>query len=153
VGAIDRLIATSGTAAAVVRAVGRLKKPSEATWSRRKGSPQRARSEGTVRSALGSPLSKRRGIAGIGRRRAESSCRASRYCGASSKRFRQHALTYTSAGVRDGIIANLALADFEHQQPRQQEHFHVFFCYNKTDQPKVSRIAEELTDHGLRLVR
>jgi len=151
VGAIDRLIATSGTAAAVVRAVGRLKKPSEGDMEPAEGlsatSPQ-VRELYEALSVL--PLSKRRGIAGIGRRRAEVIVPGVAVLWRVLEAFRQQALTYTSAGVRDGIIANLALADFEHQQPRQQEHFHVFFCYNKADQPKVSRIAEELTDHGLR---
>ena len=105
-GPFDRLIATSATAAAIVSAVGRIPRTKRDIADRlRATAPQvrRLYKELAVRD-----LAQRRKVPGIGPRRAEIIVAGTAVFRRILETFGQPSLYYLAAGVRDGIVADLA---------------------------------------------
>jgi exopolyphosphatase/guanosine-5'-triphosphate,3'-diphosphate pyrophosphatase len=106
VGPFDRAIATSATAAAIVCAVNRVARSRREEADRLKASvAQMRRFYREVRSL---DLAGRRKIQGIGPRRAELIVAGAAVFLRILELFHHPALHYSAAGVRDGIIADLA---------------------------------------------
>ncbi len=102
----DRAIATSATAAAVVCAVNRVARARRESADRLRVTPAQLR--GFYRRVAACDLPARRKIAGVGPRRAEIIIPGAAVLRAAVERFRLPSLYYSAAGVRDGIIADLA---------------------------------------------
>lgn len=102
----DRVIATSATAAAVVCAVNRVAR------SRREHADRLHASTAQIRALYGTltdrDLTERRKIAGIGPRRAEIIVAGTGTLLRILERFEVRNVYYSAAGVRDGIVADLA---------------------------------------------
>ncbi|HEX6894422.1 MAG TPA: Ppx/GppA phosphatase family protein [Bryobacteraceae bacterium] len=105
-GPFDRMIATSATAAAIVCAVNRVARPRREEADRLKASLQQVRKFAREVSALN--LAHRARIQGIGPRRAEIIIAGAAVFRRTLELFQQPSLHYSAAGVRDGIIADLA---------------------------------------------
>lgn len=106
VGPFDRVIATSATAAAIVCAVNRVGRSRREEADRLKASAAQIRKFYRQVSEL--DLAGRRKIQGIGPRRAELIVAGAAVFLKVLDLFQQSALHYSAAGVRDGIIADLA---------------------------------------------
>jgi len=102
----DRVIATSATAAAVVCAVNRLPRSRRDQADRLRSSTAQIRK--LYRNLAALDLSRRRKVAGIGPRRAEIIVAGSGTLLRILERFHAPAAYYSAAGVRDGIIADMA---------------------------------------------
>jgi exopolyphosphatase/guanosine-5'-triphosphate,3'-diphosphate pyrophosphatase len=103
----DRAIATSATAAAVVCAVNRIPRAKRDTADRlRASAPQVNKFYNAVSTR---DLESRRKIPGIGPKRAEIIVPGVGLLMLALREFRLPSLYYSSAGLRDGIIADLAL--------------------------------------------
>jgi exopolyphosphatase/guanosine-5'-triphosphate,3'-diphosphate pyrophosphatase len=105
-GPFDRVIATSATAAAIVCAVNRVGRSRRDEADRLKASAAQIRR--FYREVRQLDLAGRRKIQGIGPRRAELIVSGAAVFLKVLELFQQPALHYSSAGVRDGIIADLA---------------------------------------------
>ncbi len=105
-GRFDRMIATSATAAAMVCAVNRVHRARRDEADRLKATlPQVRRFYQQISSQS---LAARRKIQGIGPRRAEIIVAGAAVFLKALEGFRQPALSYCAAGVREGIVADLA---------------------------------------------
>ena len=105
-GAFDRVVATSATAAAIVCAINRIPRPKRDTADRLRvgvGQLRAFYNDLRVRDLAG-----RRKVQGIGPRRAELIVAGAAVFLRSLEMFKQRSLYYSAAGVRDGIIADLA---------------------------------------------
>ncbi len=102
----DRVIATSATAAAVVCAVNRVGRNRRDQADRLRASTAQIRKLFNKLSA--SDLAGRRKIAGIGPRRAEIIVAGAGTLLRILERFHASSVYYCSAGVRDGILADMA---------------------------------------------
>lgn len=102
----DRVIATSATAAAVVCAVNRVSRSRRDRADRLRASTAQIRKLFKTLAML--DLSGRRKIAGIGPRRAEIIVAGTGTLLRILERFHAPAAYYSAAGVRDGIIADMA---------------------------------------------
>jgi exopolyphosphatase/guanosine-5'-triphosphate,3'-diphosphate pyrophosphatase len=102
----ERAIATSATAAAVAGAVGRLGRAAREEADRRRVTTAQVRRLYARLFAL--PLAGRRKTAGIGPRRAEIIVPGTAVLLRCLEAFQLPAVYYCRAGVRDGIIADLA---------------------------------------------
>jgi exopolyphosphatase/guanosine-5'-triphosphate,3'-diphosphate pyrophosphatase len=102
----DRVIATSATAAAVVCAVNRVARSRRDQADRLRASTAQIRKLYRQLSAL--DLSARRKVAGIGPRRAEIIVAGAGTLLQILERFHASSVYYSAAGVRDGIIADMA---------------------------------------------
>jgi len=102
----DRVIATSATAAAVVCAVNRVSRSRRDQADRLRASTAQIRKLYRTLSSL--DLDDRRKLAGIGPRRAEIIVAGTGALLRILERFHAPGLYYSAAGVRDGIIADLA---------------------------------------------
>ena len=102
----DRAIATSATAAAVVCAVNRVSRSRRDQADRLRASTAQIRKLFVTLAA--SDLAGRRKIAGIGPRRAEIIVAGTGTLLRILERFHIRSMYYSSAGVRDGIIADMA---------------------------------------------
>jgi exopolyphosphatase/guanosine-5'-triphosphate,3'-diphosphate pyrophosphatase len=102
----DRVIATSATAAAVVCAVNRVGRSRREDADRLRASTAKIRK--LFRNLAGLDLAGRRKIAGIGPRRAEIIVAGAGTLLRILERFHAAAAYYSGAGVRDGILADLA---------------------------------------------
>lgn len=102
----NRILATSATAAAIVSAVNRIPR------ARRDEADRLGAGTNQIRELYArlveTDLSGRRKIPGIGPRRAEIITAGTAVFLRALELFRQRSLYYSSAGVRDGIIADLA---------------------------------------------
>jgi len=105
-GPFDRMIATSATAAAIVCAVNRVARARREEADRLKASVQQVRKFAREVSAL--DLAQREKIQGIGPRRAEIIVAGAAVFRRTLELFQRPSLHYSAAGVRDGIIADLA---------------------------------------------
>ncbi|HLG99979.1 MAG TPA: Ppx/GppA phosphatase family protein [Bryobacteraceae bacterium] len=105
-GPFDRLIATSATAAAIVCAVNRVARPRREEADRLKASLQQVRK--FAREVSAADLAHRARIQGIGPRRAEIIIAGAAVFRRALELFHNSSLHYSAAGVRDGIIADLA---------------------------------------------
>ncbi len=106
VGPFDRVIATSATAAAIVCAVNRVRRSRRDEADRLKASVAQIRRFYREVSEL--DVAGRRKIVGIGPKRAELIIAGAAVFLRALELFHQTALHYSAAGVRDGIIADLA---------------------------------------------
>jgi exopolyphosphatase/guanosine-5'-triphosphate,3'-diphosphate pyrophosphatase len=105
-GAFHRVIATSATAAAIVCAINRIPRPKRESADRlRAGVGQLRAFYNDLRSR---DLRGRRRILGIGPRRAELIVAGTAVFLRCLEMFKQRSLCYSAAGVRDGVIADLA---------------------------------------------
>jgi exopolyphosphatase/guanosine-5'-triphosphate,3'-diphosphate pyrophosphatase len=105
-GPFDRLIATSATAAAVVCAVNRVRRSRRDEADRLRATASQIRR--FYREIRDLDLAGRRKIVGIGPRRAELIVAGTAVFLRALELFNQPSLHYSAAGVRDGIIADLA---------------------------------------------
>jgi exopolyphosphatase/guanosine-5'-triphosphate,3'-diphosphate pyrophosphatase len=105
-GAYDRAIATSATAAAVICAVNRVPRAKRETADRLRASMSQVRKFYQEVSAR--DLESRRKIPGIGPKRAEIIVPGVAMLLLVLREFQLRNLYYSSAGLRDGIIADLA---------------------------------------------
>lgn len=103
---IDRVIATSSTAAALVSAIGRIPRSRREEADRRRASAPQTRAFYNDIRAL--DLKRRQKIVGIGPRRAEIIIPGAAVLLHVLDAFKMPSLFYSTAGVRDGIIADLA---------------------------------------------
>lgn len=106
VGPFDRVIATSASAAALVCAINRVSRARRDDADRLKASVAQVRSFYRQVSAL--DLAGRRKIQGVGPRRAELIVAGAAVFRRTLELFRTPSLHYSGAGVRDGIITDLA---------------------------------------------
>lgn len=102
----DRVIATSATAAAVVCAVNRVSRSRRDQADRLRASTAQIRKLHQKLASL--DLNGRRKVAGIGPRRAEIIVAGAGALLRILERFHAPAVYYSAAGVRDGIIADMA---------------------------------------------
>jgi exopolyphosphatase/guanosine-5'-triphosphate,3'-diphosphate pyrophosphatase len=105
-GPFDRVIATSATAAAIVCAVNRVGRSRREEADRLKASAAQIRR--FYKEVCQLDLGGRRKIQGIGPRRAELIVAGAAVFLKVLELFQQPALHYSAAGVRDGIVADLA---------------------------------------------
>jgi exopolyphosphatase/guanosine-5'-triphosphate,3'-diphosphate pyrophosphatase len=102
----DRAIATSASAAAVVCAVNQIPRTNRDEADRLGASISQIQK---LNATLGaSSLAQRRKMTGIGPRRAEIIVGGAAVLGRALEMFNHNGLYYCSAGVRDGVIADLA---------------------------------------------
>ncbi len=139
----DRAIATSATAAAVISAVNRVSRSRRDRADRLRASTAQIRKLFQKLAAL--DLARRRKIAGIGPRRAEIIVAGAGTLLRILERFHVPAAYYSSAGVRDGIIADMAargvggeLARLSRDQRKEVERVSTRFG---TDLKHVRRVA------------
>lgn len=102
----DRVIATSATAAAIVSAVNRVSRSRRDQADRLRASTAQIRK--LYRKLAELDLAGRRKVAGIGPRRAEIIVAGAGTLLRILERFHVAGMYYSSAGVRDGIIADMA---------------------------------------------
>ncbi len=102
----DRVIATSATAAAIVCAVNQIPRVRREDGERARASASQVRD--LYQTLISSALDARRKIVGIGPRRAEIVVAGTAVFLKALELFGQRSLYYCGAGVRDGIIADLA---------------------------------------------
>ena len=105
-GRFDRFIATSATAAAIVCAVNRVSRANRDTADRLRASTAQIRR--FSRDVSVKSLAARRKTLGIGPRRAEIIVAGTAVFLRVLERFEIPSLFYSAAGVRDGIVADLA---------------------------------------------
>ena len=122
----DRAIATSATAAAVACAIGKVPRPRRDQMDRLRAATAQVRKLYAKLSTLDLP--QRRRITGIGPRRAEIIVPGVGVLLEILERLRLPSVYYSAAGVRDGIIADLAargvgreLARLSHDQRKEVE--------------------------------
>ena len=106
-GPFDRAIATSATAAAIVCAVNRVRRSRRDEADRLKASVHQIRR--FYREVRQLDLPARRRMVGIGPKRAELIIAGAAVFLRALELFQQPSLHYSAAGVRDGIIADLAV--------------------------------------------
>ncbi len=103
----DRVVATSSSAAAVVCAANGIPRSKRETADRVKVSTAQLRK--LFRELVGKSVAQRRKVIGIGPRRAEIIIPGAAVLLATLESFSQKSLSYCVAGVRDGIVADLAI--------------------------------------------
>lgn len=102
----DRAIVTSATAAAIVCAANQIPRPRRDEADRMRASATQVRD--LFQSLVSSNLEGRRKLTGIGPRRAEIVIPGAAVFLKAIDLFNQRAIYYSAAGVRDGIVADLA---------------------------------------------
>jgi exopolyphosphatase/guanosine-5'-triphosphate,3'-diphosphate pyrophosphatase len=102
----DRAVATSATAAALVCAINQVPRTKRENADRMKASA--AQIEDFFKTVSVSDLAARRKVTGIGPKRAEIIVAGTAVFLGVMRLFKQRSLYYSAAGVRDGIIADLA---------------------------------------------
>ena len=105
-GPFDRVVATSATAAAIVCAVNRIPRPQREMADRLRAGVGQLR--GFYHDLRTRDLRSRRKVQGIGPRRAELIVAGTAVFLRALEMFKHRSLYYSAAGVRDGIIADLA---------------------------------------------
>src|SRR5580704_12013778 len=145
----DRVIATSATAAAIVCAINRVGRARREEADRLKASAAQIRK--FYKQVRQLDLSGRRKIQGIGPRRAELIVSGAAVFLKVLELFQQPALHYSSAGVRDGIIADLAargvgreLSMLNREQRRVVEQMSRRYGVDIAHARKVAELAHRL---------
>ncbi len=105
-GPFDRLIATSATAAAIVCAVNRIPRTRRDEADRRRATVGQVRK--VFKEVAARDLASRRKMQGIGPKRAEIVVGGTAVFLRAMEAFGQSSLYYVAAGVREGIVADLA---------------------------------------------
>ena len=146
---IDRVVGTSSTAAAVVSAVSRIPRARREEADRRRASAAQMRRLYKDLSAI--ELRKRQKIVGIGPRRAEIIIPGAAVLLHVLDAFRMPSLFYSGAGVRDGIIADLAargagreLSRLTPEQRTMVEGMTERYGVSLRHAQKVARLANDL---------
>jgi exopolyphosphatase/guanosine-5'-triphosphate,3'-diphosphate pyrophosphatase len=149
VGPFDRLVATSATAAAIVCAVNRVRRSRRDEADRLKAGVSQIRR--FYREVCERDLAGRRKIVGIGPKRAELIVAGTAVFLRALELFHQPALHYSDAGVRDGIIADLAtrgvgreLSMLNRDQRRAVEQMARRYGVQVTHARKVAELAHRL---------
>jgi exopolyphosphatase/guanosine-5'-triphosphate,3'-diphosphate pyrophosphatase len=149
VGPFDRMVATSATAAAIVCAVNRVRRSRRDEADRLKASVSQIRR--FYREVREQDLAGRRKILGIGPKRAELIVAGAAVFLRALELFHQPALHYSDAGVRDGIIADLAargvgreLSMLNRDQRRAVEQMARRYGVQVTHARKVAELAHRL---------
>lgn len=147
----DRAIATSATAAAVVCAVNRVPRAKRDTADRLRATLAQVRA--FYREVSTSDVESRRKLPGIGPRRAEIIIPGVAMLLEALKEFRLSRLYYSSAGLRDGIIADLAargvgreLSQLDSEQRRLMAEMTRRYGSPLPHARKVSALAHTLFD-------
>jgi exopolyphosphatase/guanosine-5'-triphosphate,3'-diphosphate pyrophosphatase len=146
---IDRVVGTSATASAVICAVNRIPRPRRDEADRMRASTVQIRR--LYRDICILDQSSRQKITGIGPRRAEIIVPGTAVLLRVLEALNMPALFYSAAGVRDGIIADLATrgvgrersqlsADQRAVMEEMTEHYHVPLKHVR----KVARLANDL---------
>jgi exopolyphosphatase/guanosine-5'-triphosphate,3'-diphosphate pyrophosphatase len=145
----DRVIATSATAAAIVCAVNRVRRSRRDEADRLKATTSQIRK--FYRDVRERDLAGRRKILGIGPKRAELIVAGTAVFLRALELFHQPALHYSAAGVRDGIIADLAarcvgreLSMLDRDQRRAVEQMARHYGVQVTHARKVADLARRL---------
>jgi exopolyphosphatase/guanosine-5'-triphosphate,3'-diphosphate pyrophosphatase len=148
-GPFDRLVATSATAAAIVCAVNRVRRSRRDEADRLKASVSQIRK--FYNEVCAQDLAGRRKILGIGPKRAELIVAGTAVFLRALELFHQPALHYSDAGVRDGIIADLAargvgreLSMLNRDQRRAVEQMARRYGVQVTHARKVAELAHRL---------
>ncbi len=159
VGRWDRVIATSGTAAAVLCAIAGVPRPKRDRADRLRASTAQVRSLAKKLSVKS--LVERRRVTGIGPRRAEIIVPGIDLLLSVLELFQARFVYYCAAGVRDGIIADLAarrigreLAELSREQRKELERISIRYGVPVKHARKVSALAGTLFSqlqplHGL----
>ncbi len=146
---IDRVVGTSATASAVVCAINRIPRARRDESDRRRATTAQVRKLYREISTL--DIAARQKITGIGPRRAEIIVPGTAVLLHVLEAFRMPALFYSAAGVRDGIIADLAArgvdrgltqlsVDQRSTVEKMAEHYGVPLRHAR----KVARLANDL---------
>ena len=155
----DRAIATSATAAAVICAVNRVPRAKRETADRLRATVSQVRN--FYKEVSTRDLDSRRKIPGIGPRRAEIIVPGVAMLLQTLREFRLTKLYYSSAGLRDGIIADLAargvgreLSQLDGEQRRLMTEMTRRYGVPLPHARKVATLAHTLFDslqslHGL----
>lgn len=145
----DRVIATSATASAVVCAVNRVSRSRRDQADRLRASTAEIRK--LYRKLAESDLAGRRKIAGIGPRRAEIIVAGAGTLLRILERFHASSVYYCAAGVRDGILADMAargvggeLARLGREQRKEVERVATRFGVVLPHARKVASFAQTL---------
>ncbi|HVX65451.1 MAG TPA: Ppx/GppA phosphatase family protein [Bryobacteraceae bacterium] len=145
----DRVIATSGTAAAVLCAIAGVPRAKRDRADRVRASTAQVRKLAKKLSAL--DLAARRKVTGIGPRRAEIIVPGITVLLSILEQFQARSVNYCAAGVRDGIIADLAgrgigreLAELSREQRKEVERLAVRFGVPLKHGRKVAALAATL---------
>lgn len=148
-GPFDRAIATSATAAAIVCSINRVARSQREEADRLKASVAQIRK--FYREVRSLDLAGRRKILGIGPRRAELIVAGAAVFLRTLELFRHPALHYSAAGVRDGIVADLAargvgreLSMLNHDQRRVVEQMARRYGVQIPHARKVAELAHRL---------
>jgi exopolyphosphatase/guanosine-5'-triphosphate,3'-diphosphate pyrophosphatase len=146
---IDRVVGTSSTAAAVVSAVSRIPRARRDEADRRRASAAQMRRLYKELSSM--ELRRRQKIVGIGPRRAEIIIPGAAVLLHVLDAFRMPSLFYSGAGVRDGIIADLAargagreLSRLTAEQRTMVEGMAERYGVSLRHAQKVARLANDL---------
>ncbi len=146
-GPYDRVIATSATAAAIVCAINKVPRIRRDEADRLRASTAQVRQ--FYREICSAPLAGRRKIAGIGPRRAEIIIGGTAVFLRILEAFKQSSLSYSAAGVRDGIIADLVsrgreLSRLSREQRRLVEQMSRRYGVSLPHARKVASLAHDL---------
>jgi exopolyphosphatase/guanosine-5'-triphosphate,3'-diphosphate pyrophosphatase len=146
---IGRVVGTSATASAVVCAVNRIPRSQRDTADRKRAATTRIRQLYETLTELAA--ADRQNITGIGPRRAEIIVPGTAVLLHVLEAFRMPALFYSAAGVRDGIIADLAarghdrgLAQLTAEQRKVVEEMAERFAVPLRHARKSARLASDL---------
>jgi exopolyphosphatase / guanosine-5'-triphosphate,3'-diphosphate pyrophosphatase len=145
----NRIIATSGTASAVACAVNGVPRPKRDRADRLRASTAQIRRLYKELSALN--LAQRRNVTGLGPRRAEIIVPGVGVLLSILEQFHARSMYYSAAGVRDGIIADLAargigkeLALLSRDQRKEVERMCTRFAVPLKHARKVAALASTL---------
>jgi exopolyphosphatase/guanosine-5'-triphosphate,3'-diphosphate pyrophosphatase len=153
---IDRVIGTSATASAVICAVNRIPRARREESDRRRASTPQVRR--LLKEVSSLDLAQRQKLTGIGPRRAEIIIPGAAVLLHVLEAFRMPAIFYSAAGVRDGIIADLAarrvergLSQLSADQRTVVEQMAEHYGVSLRRARKVARLAADLF-HGFQPV-
>jgi exopolyphosphatase / guanosine-5'-triphosphate,3'-diphosphate pyrophosphatase len=148
-GGFDRVIATSATAAAAVCAINRVPRDKREEADRLRASTSQIRK--LYAELIGRNLAGRRKIDGIGPRRAEIIIAGTAVFLRALEAFQHHSMYYLAAGVRDGIVADLAargvgreLSHMNRDQHRVIEDMAHRYAVSLKHARKVAALAHDL---------
>jgi exopolyphosphatase / guanosine-5'-triphosphate,3'-diphosphate pyrophosphatase len=146
---IDRVIATSATASAVVSAVNRIPRPKRELADKVRASTAQIRE--LYSNLIARDIEGRRRITGIGPKRAEIIVPGAAVLLSVLKGLALPSLYYSSAGVRDGVIADLAartstrsITEMSREQREVVEEMATRYGVSLRHVRKVSRMANDL---------
>ncbi len=155
----DRVVSTSATASAIVCAINRIPRSRRDEADRKRASTAQVRKLCARLSGMG--LAERRQVTGIGTRRAEIIVPGLATLLRILEEFRAPSVYFSAAGVRDGIIADLAargvgreLSELSRDERREVERMAVKFAVPLKHARHAARFGHELFSrlqalHGL----